>query len=276
MRFTTLRPILCLFVAAISACATTQTTTDHQPEADQDNGVIVFSVTHDLDGGRGEKLVILRHELPWRKRGVTYQSGEVNFLGMVRDDDFTEVHGYLYAVSVPAGKYSFSDWTIETPGGSIFSKHTVPLDFTVNPREVVYLGAFHGHFLKRDKNFFGMNVTVDGVASIRDARERDVALLLKRYPRYEGKIQYRILPQGIWRAGRTGSLVYITPPTKFVIPEMQQATSGKKAPDTVQNNVAIPHTKEERLADLKRLYNSNVISKEVYLERQKAIIDAPE
>lgn len=36
-----------------------------------------------------------------------------------------------------------------------------------------------------------------------------------------------------------------------------------------------PQSKEAKLAELKKLYDANLISKEVYAERQKTILDAP-
>ncbi len=60
-----------------------------------------------------------------------------------------------------------------------------------------------------------------------------------------------------------------------VIPELQQATTDKKISDTAQNPATTPQTKEVRLAELKKLYDANLISKEVYSERQKAILDTP-
>lgn len=42
-----------------------------------------------------------------------------------------------------------------------------------------------------------------------------------------------------------------------------------------QGVVEIPQSKEIKLAELKRLYDANLITKEVYTERQKTILDSP-
>lgn len=59
------------------------------------------------------------------------------------------------------------------------------------------------------------------------------------------------------------------------IPAVQQATSDKKGAGAAQGGTAAPQTKEEKLAELKKMYDANLISKDVYSERQKAILDAP-
>lgn len=46
-----------------------------------------------------------------------------------------------------------------------------------------------------------------------------------------------------------------------------------KASALAQATIAAPPPKEVRLAELKRLYDTNLITKEIYDERQKAILD---
>ncbi|TXT24142.1 MAG: putative lipoprotein [Gallionellaceae bacterium] len=58
------------------------------------------------------------------------------------------------------------------------------------------------------------------------------------------------------------------------IPEASQAAGGNTT-DSVQNAATTRPTKEAKLAELKALYDANLISKEAYTERQKVILDAP-
>jgi len=58
------------------------------------------------------------------------------------------------------------------------------------------------------------------------------------------------------------------------IPGMSQ-TIDNKVSDTLQTAVTTPPSKEIKLVELKRLYDTNLITKEAYAERQKTILDSP-
>lgn len=57
------------------------------------------------------------------------------------------------------------------------------------------------------------------------------------------------------------------------IPGMSQ-TVDSKASDTSQAAVTTHQSKEIKLVELKRLYDTNLITKEAYAERQKTILDS--
>jgi len=57
-------------------------------------------------------------------------------------------------------------------------------------------------------------------------------------------------------------------------PITPQATDNKVSEPTLITS-STPQSKEFKLAELKRLYNSDLISKEIYDERQKLILDSP-
>ncbi len=57
------------------------------------------------------------------------------------------------------------------------------------------------------------------------------------------------------------------------IPGSIQSTESKPA-DSTQPSASITSTKEVKLAELKKLYDANLVTKEVYAEKQKAILDA--
>lgn len=58
------------------------------------------------------------------------------------------------------------------------------------------------------------------------------------------------------------------------IPVTPQATDSK-ASDTAQATATTPQSKGEKLAELRQLYETNLITKEVYEERQKIILGNP-
>lgn len=57
------------------------------------------------------------------------------------------------------------------------------------------------------------------------------------------------------------------------IPGSMQSTDNKSA-DSTQQVASGAATKEAKLAELKKLYDSNLLTKEVYAEKQKAVLDA--
>lgn len=57
------------------------------------------------------------------------------------------------------------------------------------------------------------------------------------------------------------------------IPMTPQVASGV-APESTQTSPAVQQTKEIKLAELKRLHEANLITREVYAERQKAILES--
>lgn len=52
------------------------------------------------------------------------------------------------------------------------------------------------------------------------------------------------------------------------------AVVSNTAPESAQATTQAQQTKEVRLAELKRLHDANLITKDVYAERQKAILDS--
>lgn len=59
------------------------------------------------------------------------------------------------------------------------------------------------------------------------------------------------------------------------IPGTLQSTDSKNSDPAQVTNNTTPQSKEAKLAELKRLYDANLVTKEVYAEQQKIILDAP-
>lgn len=191
---------LFLLPLILGACAATQIPPDYKPEAAPQNGVAVFSVSHDLAGGGfNTAIVYLNDGVLSGKSGAMYQSGEQNLMGIPKDSEFANAYGHLYVVSLATGDYEFTGWQISNGSGlRIFpSKDTHTQRFRVNAGEVLYLGNFHGN-LVRGKNIFGMTITGDGVMSVGDEQARDLELLFRRHPDFKGKVKVELLRNGVW------------------------------------------------------------------------------
>jgi hypothetical protein len=198
-----------LALMLFQGCAITQNSAaDTNDTQNKGMGVIVFSLTHDVQGGPDNNVLLYRYQLPYSfGKRETYQSNERNIFSVAKPGDFPSpsgsgylsVYGYLHVVPVPVGEHEFQSWNITAQNGtlSIYPKNAKPLKFTVAAGEVVYLGAFHGH-LKQGKNLLRMEITGDGFVSVRDDRERDMALLYKRYPQYRNQVKYEVLREGNW------------------------------------------------------------------------------
>ena len=174
-----------------------------KPDKEEKEGIVVFSVAHDLSGGPRDHLVVfIDGGQLGGPEGTSFQSSERNFLDEVRESDFDSAVGYVHVVTLPAGRHSFTYWQILNGAGLRFSPEQAPqpLDFTVQPGRVTYLGAFHAE-LVRGKNAFGTVVTQGGRLTVRDERTRDMAVVLARNPDYTDKIIRQPLPTGPWSAG---------------------------------------------------------------------------
>jgi hypothetical protein len=174
-----------------------------KPDKEEQEGIVVFSVSHDLNGGpRDQAVIYLDGGAPGGPEGTNFLSSERSFLDEVRDSDFSNAVGYVHAVTLPAGRHSFTNWQILNGTGHRISPDQPPeaLEFTVQPGRVTYLGAFHAE-LVRGKNAFGTVVTRGGRLIVRDERERDTAVLLARHPDYRDKIIRQPLATGPWSAG---------------------------------------------------------------------------
>lgn len=177
-----------------------------KPDKKEQEGIVVFSVSHDLNGGpRDQAIIYLDGAVPGGPEGTNFLSSERNFLDEVRESDFGNAVGYVHVATLPAGRHSFTLWQILNGAGQRISPEQPPqaLDFTVQPGRVTYLGAFHGELI-RGKNAFGTVVTQGGRLLVRDERERDLAVLLARHPDYADKIIRQPLPIGAWSAGAAG------------------------------------------------------------------------
>ncbi len=188
-----------LLASILSACAVNQVPPDFTPESDDKNGVVVFSVSHDLEGGARNNAIIYLNTNSFGTSEGIFESSADEFLRPRKESDYVDVYGHLYAILLPAGDYAFTSWQIFNGAGLriLAGKGTQPQPFHVDAGQVKYLGNLHGN-LRRGKNFLGMTITGGGVISVNNMQERDIKLLITRYPQYQNIVKIDTLRLGPW------------------------------------------------------------------------------
>ncbi len=189
---------LAVILALLGGCATTAPkNVDLSKNPNQ--GIAVFSVSHESEAGRGVTLMVyLDRESNGLGLSAPYRSVE-EVAGVRTGSDFEGEYGRLEVVNLPAGRHSFSDWQISNGTGLriLPGKGLQPLVFDIRPGSVVYLGDFHG-LTAVGRNLFGMKITGDGYPELRDSHERDIPIFESKYPQFRGKAQMQLLPPGPW------------------------------------------------------------------------------
>ena len=103
-------------------------------------------------------------------------------LGTTGPSEFQGTDGSLFAIALPPGDYVFSTWDIDNGSQAIiYPVDPKPLTFKVRKGEATYIGNLH-MFLRTGKNLLGITIIADGRPIIADKSDRDIPLLLERYP----------------------------------------------------------------------------------------------
>ena len=97
------------------------------------------------------------------------------------DTDFKDQCGKVFAVAIPAGDYVLDTWNIvDAGGGAIVPEHWDPVKITVQAGKLTYVGNIHMVF---DPNIPGGGPDGwHGWPATSDRHERDIPMLLSRYP----------------------------------------------------------------------------------------------
>lgn len=214
-----LRCLLTLTVAVgvLSACASKSVPKEFSLDPAKGEGIAVFSVSHDLSGGRGAKAIFYFNGGPTRENGH-YVFSLQDVLGVPTGSDFDDSYGRVYALSLPAGHHAVTGWQISNGTGlRLTSKGAPPpLGFDLSPGEIKYLGNLHAN-LVIGKNIFRVTIVGDGHPEVRDLRDRDLPLFEEQFPQFKGKAVIGLLNQGPWTpetdvARRVQPPVVVTPP----------------------------------------------------------------
>ena len=193
----------CLLIVALTGCAAKSIRPDFSFNNTQGEGIVVFSVSHDLAGKRAAKAIF------YMDRGVAsggsmFFSLDDAFIGIPKGSEFKDSYGHLLVLSLPVGKHAIDYWQITSGTGLRIrpSEKPIPLMFEVVSGQVKYLGNLHAN-LQTGKNIFGLTVTGDGYPEVRDQHQRDIPMFENKYPQFKEKIVLDLLPLGPWIQSET-------------------------------------------------------------------------
>ena len=113
--------------------------------------------------------------------------------------------GKLFALEVPAGPHQFNTWSLYNRIDNRIwpAEYPPPLEITVKPGEVVYVGNIHFH-VSIAEDWFGRRFAVNPIPEVRDKSDRDLMLLKKFYPGLsQQEVNVRLFPLGIWGTTET-------------------------------------------------------------------------
>ena len=154
---------VCFF---LNACATSNIGKDFQLNDDDITGLVVFSMSIDID------------QRYWQHLELKFSSSDRQIKQLVvlrghsirANDDWKSPTGRLVYIKLPAGNYQFHEWEYY---GSRFFPFTNPIPFTVSAGKANYIGNLHFSVLPKASAY---------KFEIRDMSDRDLPLLLKRIP----------------------------------------------------------------------------------------------
>lgn len=201
-----------LVLGALAGCASKSVSKDFSLDPAKGEGMVVFSVSHDLSGGRGAKAIFYMNGGPTAKNGH-YVFSLQDVMGVPTGSDFEDAYGRLYALSLPAGHHAFTGWQITNGTGlRIAPKEApTPLEFDLAKGEVKYIGNLHAN-LTTGKNIFGVTIVGSGFPEVKDQRERDLALFDEQFPQFKGRAQTALLRRGPWLPANVTRSLQVQPP----------------------------------------------------------------
>ena len=200
--------------AALAGCASKSVKSDFTFKDDQSDGLVFFSVSHDLVGTTNTKVIFYFDGGPVSGGSMVYSLSQNPLLLTGYPGEFEDSHGQLVTLALPVGKHQITCWQVTGTGGVRLGPTGAlpPLEFSVQPGQVRYLGDLHAN-LRMGKNLLGLLVVGDAYPEVRDKRDRDVELFNKKYPQFKDKVTFDPLALGPWIADSgTSRRVDIPPP----------------------------------------------------------------
>jgi hypothetical protein len=119
----------------------------------------------------------------------------------IRSDFDKPVFGVVFAAELPAGQYELTHWLLDgnTTPILIKSDGNRPIPFEVRPGRVTYMGNLDLE-IGTGKNLLRQNVLVDAGVALSDQEERDVAILLRKFPLIEAKdVDVEVIVDSTWQ-----------------------------------------------------------------------------
>ena len=207
--------LLCL-CSLVSGCQTTVLSnirTDYDFKSNKDTGLIVGTVSHpkDTDSITFSMFHINYYSgnpkalLNFRERGIFYYGHPAEF-----EFEDSGNKGKLFVLELPAGEHSVDYWQIANGYNRWYPKSAPsPLEFMIQPGEVLYLGNFHMQIIPPKKWY---KVLDEGFPLIRDKNERDIQLFRELYPSFSARnIKLNVLHEGRWTNELTEPDVIVIP-----------------------------------------------------------------
>jgi len=180
---------ICVIVCglALSACNGDPTRPDPLV-ADENQGIVFFSVTHDAGLEHRGKASFCVDGGP-RKGGMQVDSLRHRWM-LWQGSDFVDSYGYLVVRVLPAGRHEVDCWRVDTTVSTIVPTNAPsPLVFDVIAGQAKYLGNLHARIPPGD-----------AILEVRDERERDVKLFDSLYPQFQDLVVLEPLALGRWTA----------------------------------------------------------------------------
>lgn len=174
----------------LSGCATKSVDTSFAFTPETETGLIVGSASSDKkDTSWYDGLVKFYYiktsevgQLASKNAGYVYALPPTLPLGTPGPSEFSDSDGSVFAIALAPGDYILSRWEIEVGAYAIiYPVEPVPLPFTVEKGKATYIGNLH-MFFRTGRNIIGLPSIDDGRPVISDRSERDIPMLLKRYP----------------------------------------------------------------------------------------------
>lgn len=182
------RICLLLLVTSLMGCAArvVPDTPDKISSAklDENTGILVGSFTRLPD--REEHV---SHAVFFQREGGEENEYEImsfhgnDVLGLYPKDDFVEQSrkGLLFAFMLPAGKYHFVSYSLESGAGHWKPTRPFSVPFTVEAQKVNYVGDIQLD-VREGTDMFGLRTAKGGTFHFINAKEQDMPLLKKKYP----------------------------------------------------------------------------------------------
>jgi hypothetical protein len=195
-----------LVALIVSGCATKSVDQNFAFTPGTETGLIVGSASSSDENSAYDATVSFRYSPARMNDALDFKnSGHIEALspslwfGRGGPSDFKDVAGKLFAIALKPGNYSFTSWEINNGSNAIiYPIDPKPLAFTVRKGKATYIGNMH-MYLRTGRNFFGITIIADGRPSITDKSERDIPLLLKRFPKIAREdIEIHVLDDRPW------------------------------------------------------------------------------
>jgi hypothetical protein len=189
----------------LAGCGPSNVRTDYHLDQHPGDGVVVLSVTHDLDAGRAATAKFYLDGTSSLLDPNTKVLSSLNeVMGVKTGSDYEDAYGQIYVIPLAAGSHRITSWQITNVHGAgrLPDGPLAPLVFNVVAGQVTYIGNLNAR-LNAGRNFLGVHVVNDAAVEVRDRRVTDIPLLEGRYPQLKGKAVIALLPLGAWGGNDT-------------------------------------------------------------------------